>query len=626
MGRQRHVILRQTLELRVARQGDAWPLQEQAKQLMGSLEPIIERCCDQFSSADRLHRIERLELDLGRMDPEYWTQQLPERFAAALQRQLAEHFQRQESGGQASLQMSRWELLEHYLRYGRLPWWADEQRAGQPQESLDWLLRLAPAWLAKSMPALLADAGAVSRLAGQFPERVLAPLLEVLLPGLPGYPALLQATLLDLPRHGLVLADRPAAHYRRLVWQSLLACAAPAGSPFAGTAEAFSHAVLQRLAGLLQQDAAPLRQAFLQAAAGRAPALMDVAVQLAAEPAVIQAELNGESLSKLESLEAPQHLPAADSVASPVAEAWQALQHWLEQGAEAAPPFWLQAWPQPLRAALFTRLSSLGAGLAPALVQLSTWLERTAPEPAWLQSWPALLREELLAQLQQLAAGEPLWENARASRDGDTAIPSSASPSGAAASADGMAGSGRASPGPGPAGLAADAFSEADAVYLNNAGLVILGPFLQTFFQRQNLVQERQFRDEAARRRGMALLQCLADGGNEPPEYLLPLNKLLCGAAPDALYELDEPLSETEIAACEDLLRAAIAQAPIWRNLSIAGLRGSFLLRSGRLAVGDGVWRLQVERHTYDLVLERLPWSFSWIKLPWMAAPLQVEW
>ncbi|MGB1017237.1 MAG: contractile injection system tape measure protein, partial [Nannocystaceae bacterium] len=74
------------------------------------------------------------------------------------------------------------------------------------------------------------------------------------------------------------------------------------------------------------------------------------------------------------------------------------------------------------------------------------------------------------------------------------------------------------------------------------------------------------------------------------------------------------------------MLEAVILRAPILKKMSVAGLRGSFLLRPGVLRVRDGTWLLQVERQGYDVVVDRFPWSFLWVKLPWMHEPLQVEW
>jgi hypothetical protein len=74
------------------------------------------------------------------------------------------------------------------------------------------------------------------------------------------------------------------------------------------------------------------------------------------------------------------------------------------------------------------------------------------------------------------------------------------------------------------------------------------------------------------------------------------------------------------------MLTAVIANAPILRDMSIDGFRGSFLLRKGVLSVRDGAWLLRVERASYDVVLDRFGWGISWVKLPWMQAPLCVEW
>ncbi|CAK0757053.1 hypothetical protein CCP3SC15_2220003 [Gammaproteobacteria bacterium] len=161
---------------------------------------------------------------------------------------------------------------------------------------------------------------------------------------------------------------------------------------------------------------------------------------------------------------------------------------------------------------------------------------------------------------------------------------------------------------------------------MGNAGLVILWPFLVQFFGRLSLLEKNHFIDEVTRQRGVVLLQYLASADDSPPEYLLPLNKLLCGMAQEAVFEAEKLLSEEEISECDTFLEAVIAQAPILNQMSIQGFRGSFLLRAGILEVRDGAWLLRVERETYDLVLDRFPWSFTWVKLPWMETPLQVEW
>ena len=169
-------------------------------------------------------------------------------------------------------------------------------------------------------------------------------------------------------------------------------------------------------------------------------------------------------------------------------------------------------------------------------------------------------------------------------------------------------------------------FSDADELYIGNAGLVILWPFLGHFFAHLGLLDDTQFKDTAAMQRAVGLLQYLVTEESSPPEYLLPLNKVLCGMELTEVFDFGPPMSEAEAEECTNLLTAVIAHAPILRDMSIPGFRGTFLLRPGILSTRDGAWLLRVERETYDVVLDRFPWSVEWVKLPWMETLLRVEW
>ena len=170
------------------------------------------------------------------------------------------------------------------------------------------------------------------------------------------------------------------------------------------------------------------------------------------------------------------------------------------------------------------------------------------------------------------------------------------------------------------------AFSDTDALYINNAGLCLLWPYLASFFERLELVQNGRFRNHEAKQCAVSLLHYLVVADTEPPEYFLPFNKLLCAMAIDDVFELETPLTTAQIEACDELLAAVIDNAPVLNEMSVNGFRGSFLLREGSLSASEGCWLLRVERKTYDLVLEQFPWSWQWFKLPWMEHPFRVEW
>jgi hypothetical protein len=165
-----------------------------------------------------------------------------------------------------------------------------------------------------------------------------------------------------------------------------------------------------------------------------------------------------------------------------------------------------------------------------------------------------------------------------------------------------------------------------DAIAIDDGGLPLVWPFLPRFFSYSGLVTDDAFLSEAARHRAATLLFHLATGERVADETRLMLPKLLVGLDLDAVHKPGEPLADNEVAAAEDVLSALIGHAPMLGRISVEGLRSAYLQRPGSLTTRDGHWLLRVERKSYDLLLDRLPWSFGWVKLPWMAAPLQVEW
>ncbi len=169
-------------------------------------------------------------------------------------------------------------------------------------------------------------------------------------------------------------------------------------------------------------------------------------------------------------------------------------------------------------------------------------------------------------------------------------------------------------------------FEDTDFIPVQNAGLILFWPFLERFFENLELIKDKKFIDETGRHTAICALQYLCEGDDQELfEGALPLNKLLCGVAID---EVISPiiLSDEETAIAEGLLSAAIGQGPHWKNLSIEGFRTSYLCRPGSLRTRDGHWLLQVQRETHDVTLEKLPWGFHTVKLPWMQDIIVVEW
>jgi hypothetical protein len=134
------------------------------------------------------------------------------------------------------------------------------------------------------------------------------------------------------------------------------------------------------------------------------------------------------------------------------------------------------------------------------------------------------------------------------------------------------------------------------------------------------------FAGPAARHRAVLLLHHLATGETDAPDFALALPEVLCGLPPHAPHHALEPVTDAEAGEARRLLEAVIAHAACLGEISPDGLRGTFLARDGILMTRDGAWLLRVERQTADVLLERLPWTTEWVRLPWMQAAMRVEW
>lgn len=169
-------------------------------------------------------------------------------------------------------------------------------------------------------------------------------------------------------------------------------------------------------------------------------------------------------------------------------------------------------------------------------------------------------------------------------------------------------------------------FSDSEEMYIDNAGLVLLWPYLNRFLERIGLVEENEFISKDAAGRGALLLQHLADSTTEIPEHVLPLNKILCGLDPAEPLEGSIEVTKDEEVECQNLLTTLLRHWGALKNTSPDGLRRAFLQREGVLTARHGSWLVQVEKQTHDVLLDRLPWTIAVVKLPWMDAVMHVEW
>jgi hypothetical protein len=164
---------------------------------------------------------------------------------------------------------------------------------------------------------------------------------------------------------------------------------------------------------------------------------------------------------------------------------------------------------------------------------------------------------------------------------------------------------------------------DTEGIYIQNAGLVIMAPFLSTLFQHCGLMEDGLMKNAS---QAIYLSEYLVRGIWDAKEYDLSLNKIMCGLDISEPLDAYEPLGEVAAREAEQLLSVVIQYWSIMKNTSPEGLRESFLQRNGKLSRKGDDWLLQVEQKSYDMLLEHLPWTISLIRLSFMKTTLYVEW
>ena len=171
-----------------------------------------------------------------------------------------------------------------------------------------------------------------------------------------------------------------------------------------------------------------------------------------------------------------------------------------------------------------------------------------------------------------------------------------------------------------------EAIEEREKLFVNEAGVVLLHPFLPQLFRNCGWLAKSNVPDRYARTMGVYAIYYLATGKTIVPEYELLLPKLLMGIPWEHPLEPVEELSEDNKAACNELLVEVVKHWTALRNTSPDGLKEAYLQRTGKLEYHNGNWRLGIEQKTQDILLSRLPWGISVIRYPWMENMLTVTW
>lgn len=164
-------------------------------------------------------------------------------------------------------------------------------------------------------------------------------------------------------------------------------------------------------------------------------------------------------------------------------------------------------------------------------------------------------------------------------------------------------------------------------LYIHNAGLIILHPFLKTLFEQLNLCENDKWKSKTSQYKAILLTQYLVVGKKKIQESDLVLNKILCGLPIEAVVNTKLRITTEEKEKCHSLLKAVLEYWRTMTSSSVEALQENFLKREGKLeAEKENTYELWVEEQGYDLLLAQLPWGIGMVKTPWMENYLTCNW
>lgn len=162
-------------------------------------------------------------------------------------------------------------------------------------------------------------------------------------------------------------------------------------------------------------------------------------------------------------------------------------------------------------------------------------------------------------------------------------------------------------------------------IFIDNAGLIILHPFIKTLFKKLGLIDNENWINRNKQHKAVLLTQYLVNGQETFFENELILNKILCGMPVEEVINTKIKLTKKDKEKCNSLLQAVTEHWKPMNKSTVRALQETFLQRSGKLDITAN-YELWVEEKGYDILLEQLPWGINMIKTSWMEEYLICNW
>lgn len=594
-----HIINRVSVEINTGNLGDVSRLQEDvSQQLWQQAFPQMEQLFDRLVPADQVVRLDQITLDLPRLDPQHAIDDFVPQLIAALERSLSDYLagyrptEVAASREQHPRAAADWEILLYFLQYGRLPWWSSQSRVESWLARWQTALQTDATWQKPLRLLLNSQPKTIHRLVEQLPENIKHQLILQLQPTWTAWRSLLEHAQQLMAAASLSARDRTALH--RQAWITIFTLLSQTSTEYSLPKELWLRQWLPRWMDALRAHL-PLQTLTDRPTEEESPRPQGQSSQ----ERWLEAATGSEASARRASSQSLQYQTLSNLIASVVQgeqSLWQSALAQVWQG--RSPTARLSSTP-----ALDFSLpaSSMEEGHPQSAPETSLDAEPNQQSPNTNKEEDTQPADEVWTREQRIEQSLPEQAQTEVERvDLTHNLPDETSD------------------------LSAEELEA--GLYLNQAGLVLLHPFLRNYFEDVGLLAGNQFQDADCQQTAVYLLHYLATRQTTSPEYELVLPKLLCGW-PLNVPIMPSDLPRSALDEAEHLLQTVINYWEALKSTSPDGLREGFFQREGKLTqTGEGAWKLKVEQQTIDILLSRLPWGLNMVKLPWMDELLVVEW
>lgn len=165
---------------------------------------------------------------------------------------------------------------------------------------------------------------------------------------------------------------------------------------------------------------------------------------------------------------------------------------------------------------------------------------------------------------------------------------------------------------------------EKEKFIVENAGLIILNPFLKGLFTRLRLLDKNE--NIIDKPLAANILYYAATGNNYESNYEMTFEKFICDISLKSSISVRAILSDSIRNEVDELLLSVLIHWEVLKSDSTELLRNEFLKRKGKIVIENQKGEVIIDKKSQDILLDKLPWNIRSVKFPWKKEVLRTYW